>query len=106
MGKVEELKATIKADSFTEEEQVVWASDIAAACKALEKRAMRRMIIETGERADGRTPEQIRPLYIRPGYLPARARVRPVPARPNPGAFRVHPRHAERVAAPGHHRPG
>ncbi len=70
MGKVEELKATIKADSFTEEEQVVWASDIAAACKALEKRAMRRMIIETGERADGRTPEQIRPLYIRPGYLP------------------------------------
>ena len=31
---------------------------------------MRRMIIETGERADGRAPEEIRPLYIRPGYLP------------------------------------
>ncbi|MCI8367563.1 MAG: polyribonucleotide nucleotidyltransferase [Eggerthellaceae bacterium] len=70
MGKVEELKATIKADSFTEEEQAAWGSDIAAAMKALEKRAMRRMIIETGERVDGRTPEEIRPLYIQPGYLP------------------------------------
>ncbi len=70
MQKVEELKAAIKVDSFTEEEQAAWGSDIAAACKALEKRAMRRMIIETGERVDGRTPEEIRPLYIRPGYLP------------------------------------
>ena len=26
--------------------------------------------LETGERVDGRTPEEIRPLYIVPGYLP------------------------------------
>ena len=31
---------------------------------------MRAMVIATGERADGRTPEEIRPLYIKPGYLP------------------------------------
>ncbi|MDD6288835.1 MAG: polyribonucleotide nucleotidyltransferase [Eggerthellales bacterium] len=70
MGKVEELKAAIKANDFTAEEQAAWGSDIAAACKALEKKAMRAMVIETGERADGRTPEQIRPLHIVPGYLP------------------------------------
>ncbi|ANE22718.1 polynucleotide phosphorylase [Denitrobacterium detoxificans] len=70
IGKVEELKASIKANDFSEEEQAAWGSDIAAACKALEKRAMRRMVIETGERADGRTAKEIRPLYIRPGYLP------------------------------------
>ena len=34
------------------------------------KKAMRAMVIATGERADGRTPEEIRPLYIKPGYLP------------------------------------
>ncbi len=70
MGKVDELKARIKEESFSEEERAAWASDIAAACKALEKRAMRAMIIETGERADGRRPEEIRPLFIEPGYLP------------------------------------
>ena len=31
---------------------------------------MRAMVIETGERADGRAPEEIRPLHIVPGYLP------------------------------------
>ena len=67
--KVEELKDEIKA-SFTDEERAMWGREIAAACKALEKRAMRTMIIETGERVDGRTPEEIRPLYIVPGYLP------------------------------------
>ncbi len=70
IAKVEELKAFIKENDFSDEERAAWASDIAAACKALEKHAMRRMIIETGERADGRAPEEIRPLYIRPGYLP------------------------------------
>lgn len=70
IAKVEELKASIKENDFSGEERAAWASDIAAACKALEKHAMRRMIIETGERADGRAPEEIRPLYIRPGYLP------------------------------------
>ena len=70
MGKVDELKARIKAEKFTEEELSAWGADIAAALKSLEKHAMRRMIIETGERADGRKADEIRPLYIKPGYLP------------------------------------
>lgn len=70
MGKVEELKAAIKENEFSDEERVAWGSDIAAALKSLEKHAMRAMVIETGERADGRTAEEIRPLHIVPGYLP------------------------------------
>ena len=70
MGKVDDLKARIKAEKFTEEELSAWGADIAAALKSLEKHAMRRMIIETGERADGRKADEIRPLYIKPGYLP------------------------------------
>ncbi len=70
MGKVEELKERIKAEKFTDEERAAWAGDIAAELKLLEKHAMRAMVIETGERADGRTPEEIRPLHIVPGYLP------------------------------------
>ena len=70
MQKVEELKSSIIENDFTEEERTTWGSDIKAALKALEKRAMRAMILETGERVDGRTPEEIRPLYIVPGYLP------------------------------------
>ena len=70
MGKVEDLKAQVKENEFSDEERAAWGSDIAAALKALEKRAMRKMIIETGERADGRAPEEIRPLHIVAGYLP------------------------------------
>ena len=70
MSKVDELKARIKAEKFTEEELSAWSADIAAALKSLEKHAMRRMIIDTGERADGRKADEIRPLYIKPGYLP------------------------------------
>ncbi|MBQ3106143.1 MAG: polyribonucleotide nucleotidyltransferase, partial [Eggerthellaceae bacterium] len=69
MDKVEQVKAAIK-EQFSDEERAAWSSDIAAACKSLEKKAMRAMVIETGERADGRTPEEIRPLHIVPGYLP------------------------------------
>ena len=68
-GNEGDLKIALKK-TFTEEERTTWGSDIKAALKALEKRAMRAMILETGERVDGRTPEEIRPLYIVPGYLP------------------------------------
>lgn len=68
--KVEELKDAIRESDFTEEERAEWGSDISAELKALEKRAMRKMIIETGERVDGRTPHEVRPLHIVPGYLP------------------------------------
>lgn len=68
--KVEELKESIKQNDFTEEELAEWGSDISAELKALEKHAMRKMIIETGERVDGRTPTEVRPLHIVAGYLP------------------------------------
>ena len=70
IAKVEALKESIKQNDFTEEERTAWASDLAAACKALEKHAMRMMIVDTNERVDGRGPKDIRPLYIKPGYLP------------------------------------
>ena len=70
MDKVEALKARITEEDFSEEERAAWKADIAAAEKKLEKNAMRKMILETGERADGRRPDEIRPLYIKAGYLP------------------------------------
>ena len=70
MAKVEALKERVASEDFSEEERDAWGSDIAAELKKLEKRAMRAMVIETGERADGRAPEEIRPLHIVPGYLP------------------------------------
>ncbi len=70
MGKVEALKASVKENDFSDEERSAWGSDIAAALKSLEKHAMRAMVIETGERADGRRSDEIRPLYIKAGYLP------------------------------------
>ena len=70
IGKVEDLKARIKEEQFSDEELAAWGADIAAALKGLEKHAMRRMIIETGERVDGRACDEVRPLYIKPGYLP------------------------------------
>lgn len=68
--KVETLKDRITEEEFSEEERAMWSSDIAAELKSLEKRAMRKMIIETGERVDGRKADEIRPLHIVPGYLP------------------------------------
>ncbi len=70
MGKVEELKERVKEECFSEDERAAWKGDIAAELKSLEKHAMRAMVIETGERADGRVAEEIRPLHIVPGYLP------------------------------------
>lgn len=68
--KVEELKDRIRETEFTEEEREEWGSDISAALKQLEKKAMRKMILETGERVDGRKADEIRPLHIVGGYLP------------------------------------
>ena len=70
MAKVDALKERITAEQFSDEERAAWSADIAAELKKLEKKAMRRMIIETGERADGRRADEIRPLYIKAGYLP------------------------------------
>ena len=69
MAKVDELKSAIKAE-FTEEEQAEFDREIPVVLKSLEKHAMRVMVVETGERGDGRRADEIRPLMIKPGYLP------------------------------------
>ena len=69
IGKVERLKASIK-DEFTEEEQLQYSREIPVELKSLEKHAMRIMVVETGERVDGRAADEIRPLMVKPDYLP------------------------------------
>ena len=67
--KVAELKERIK-DEFTPDEQLEWERDIPVQLKKLEKQAMRTMVVETGERVDGRAADEIRPIMVKPGYLP------------------------------------
>ncbi len=67
--KVEELKDAIRAE-FTEDEQLEWARPITTQLKALEKHAMRLMVVETGERVDGRAADEVRPLMVKSDYLP------------------------------------
>ena len=69
MGKVDALKAAITAE-FTPEEQAQYSREIPVELKALEKHAMRCMVVETGERVDGRAADEIRPLMVKPDYLP------------------------------------
>ena len=38
--------------------------------KKLEKKAMRTMVVETGERVDGRAADEIRPIMVKDNYLP------------------------------------
>ncbi|MBE6469569.1 MAG: polyribonucleotide nucleotidyltransferase [Coriobacteriaceae bacterium] len=67
--KVAALKEAIRAE-FTEDEQATWERDIPVQLKKLEKQAMRTMVVETGERVDGRAADEIRPIMVKPGYLP------------------------------------
>ena len=69
IGHVEALKASIRAE-FTAEEQAQWSRPIATELKALEKHAMRLMVVQTGERVDGRAADEVRPLMVKPDYLP------------------------------------
>ena len=69
MGKVDALKTAISAE-FTPEEQAQYSREIPVELKALEKHAMRCMVVETGERVDGRAADEIRPLMVKPDYLP------------------------------------
>ncbi|NTU90084.1 MAG: polyribonucleotide nucleotidyltransferase, partial [Actinobacteria bacterium] len=69
MDKVAALMSDIKA-SFTDDEKTVWGREIGIQVKALEKKAMRTMVLTTGERADGRSTDEIRPITTVAGYLP------------------------------------
>ena len=69
MAKVADLMEAIKAE-FNEEEQEEWSRATAVELKSLEKHAMRVMVVETGERVDGRAADEIRPIMVKPDYLP------------------------------------
>lgn len=69
IGKVEALKESIRSE-FTDEEQAAWEREIPVALKKLEKKAMRTMVVETGERVDGRAADEIRPIMVKDNYLP------------------------------------
>jgi len=56
--------------TFTEEELAADGRDIKALLKELEKKTMRAMVLEEGERADGRRVDEIRPISAVAGYLP------------------------------------
>ena len=69
MAKVDAVKQAIVAE-FTEEEQAEWEREIPVNLKKLEKQAMRTMVVETGERVDGRAADEIRPIMVKGNYLP------------------------------------
>ena len=93
IAKVEALKEQIRAE-FTEEEQLEWEREIPVNLKKLEKKAMRTMVVETGERVDGRAADEIRPIMVKDSYLPLVQRLGPFPAWSDPGPLGALARHA------------
>ncbi len=69
MGDVQAVKDEIIA-SFTAEEMAADGKDIKALLKQLEKKTMRTMVLEEGERADGRRLDEVRQITTTAGYLP------------------------------------
>ena len=68
-----ELLDNVRAEylaSLPEEEQIEKAMLVGRYYHDVEKEAMRRMILDEGVRLDGRTTEQIRPIWCEVGYLP------------------------------------
>lgn len=68
-----ELLEGIRADylaALSEEDQVAKKNLVGRYYHDVEKEAMRRMILDEGVRLDGRTTEQIRPIWCEVDYLP------------------------------------
>ncbi len=61
----DELKAT-----FTDEELAASGKHIKALLKQLEKKTMRAMVLDEGERADGRATDEVRTITCKAAYLP------------------------------------
>ncbi len=57
-------------DGFSEEERDEDGKEIRAALKSLEKKTMRSMVLDEGERADGRTLDEVRPVSCDVSFLP------------------------------------
>jgi polyribonucleotide nucleotidyltransferase len=69
MSDVQAVKDEILA-TFTPEELAADGKDIKAVLKKLEKKTMRAMVLEEGERADGRALDEVRQITTVAGYLP------------------------------------
>ncbi|HSK47037.1 MAG TPA: polyribonucleotide nucleotidyltransferase [Coriobacteriia bacterium] len=69
MGDVQAVKDELLA-TFSEEEIAAQGKDIKATLKQLEKKTMRAMVLEEGERADGRKLDEVRKISVTAGYLP------------------------------------
>ena len=68
-----ELLDNVRAEylaTLSEEDQEAKKNLVARYYHDVEKEAMRRMILDEGVRLDGRTTEQIRPIWCEVGYLP------------------------------------
>jgi polyribonucleotide nucleotidyltransferase len=69
MGDVAAVKDEVLA-TFTPEEMAADGKDIKALLKQLEKKTMRAMVLEEGERADGRKLDEVRQITTTAGFLP------------------------------------
>ena len=69
MADVHEVKEEL-FDLFSDEEKEESLGHIRTAVKTLEKKIMRAMVLDEGERADGRTSTEIRPISVEVGYVP------------------------------------
>jgi len=69
MGDVAAVKEEILA-TFSPEEMAADGKDIKASLKQLEKKTMRAMVLEEGERADGRKLDEVRQITTTAGFLP------------------------------------
>ncbi len=69
MGAVGDVKEEVAA-TFSAEEMAASGKDVYALLKALEKKTMRAMVLEEGERADGRKLDEVRKVTTTAGYLP------------------------------------
>jgi polyribonucleotide nucleotidyltransferase len=64
------LVKTEVAAAFTDDETAAAGKYLKAVLKELEKKTMRAMVLDEGERADGRTLTEIRPLNSQVAYIP------------------------------------
>ncbi len=69
MGAVAAIKDEIIA-TFSDEEMAAQGKHVKALLKQLEKKTMRAMVLDEGERADGRKADEVRQLSSVAGYLP------------------------------------
>jgi len=69
MSDVEDVKAELTT-LFSDEDIAAYGKYIKGSLKNLEKKVMRSMVLDEGERADGRKTTEIRPITTKVGYLP------------------------------------